>query len=167
MQNTPRQEPGQATAAGRPEETLCRLKPSMWRNQPFTFVLYILLLISPAIAAAVGWAYELNVKMLAALALVPAAFAGMMLTVWKLRCASTELTVTTKRCILRHGIMSRFTTEVRHCDIRNIQVAQSLFQRICGVGSMCISSEAEDEHDISVSGIAHPEKVAEMIRKCQ
>lgn len=150
-----------------PEETISVLKPSMWRNQPFTFALYILLLVSPVILVMAAWRYELNVKTFAIISILPFAFAAVMLLGWKLRCKATELTITTRRSILRHGMLSRYTTEIRHCDIRNIQVAQTFWQRICGVGSICISSEMEDDHDLEVTGLPHPDRIAAAIRKMQ
>jgi uncharacterized membrane protein YdbT with pleckstrin-like domain len=162
-----KEQPEQPAPARSQEETVYKLKPSIWRSQPFTFLLYILLILSPAITAAVAYRYGLDARTLALVSVLPCAFGCLMLIVWKLRCKSTELTITTRRCILRHGILGRYTTEIRHSDIRNIQVAQSFWQRICGVGHICISSEMEDEHDLEVSGIPHPDRVAETIRKLQ
>jgi uncharacterized membrane protein YdbT with pleckstrin-like domain len=161
------QQPAEPAPQKGPEETVLVLKPSMWRNQPFTFILYVILLLSPAITAAIAWHYQLNVKVLALVACLPAAFALLMLLSWKIRCRATELTITTRRCILRHGMLSRYTTEIRHCDIRNIQVAQTFWQRICGVGEICISSEMEDVHDLNVTGLPHPDHIAATIRKMQ
>jgi uncharacterized membrane protein YdbT with pleckstrin-like domain len=159
--------PAQAGPAKGPEEVICKLRPSMWRNQPFTFLLYVVLVLSPAITAIVANIYGLNAKTLAMIAAIPCAFACLMLLGWKMRCRSTELTITTRRSILRNGIFSRYTTEVRHCDVRNIQVSQSFWQRLCGVGRICISSEMEDDHDILVDGLPHPDHIAETMRKLQ
>jgi hypothetical protein len=157
----PPQAPADSNPAPRgPEETICKLKPSMWRNRPFFFALCILTICSVAAAAPYG-----RVPLYISLAL--AATSALILLVWSSRCASTELTITTRRCILRHGILSRFTTEMRHSDIRNIQVSQNLFQRIFGVGYICISSELQDDHDLQVSGLPHPDHIAETIRKMQ
>lgn len=159
--------PAQAGPAKGPEEDVCKLRPSMWRNQPFVFLLYVILVLSPAITAIAATIYGLNAKIFAMLAAIPCAFACIMLLSWRMRCRSTELTITTRRTILRHGVLSRYTTEIRHCDVRNIQVAQSFWQRLCGVGRICISSEMEDDHDILVDGLPHPDQIAETMRKLQ
>jgi len=168
MANTDTENPTPESSPARsPEETISILKPSMWRNQPFTFLLYVLLVASPAIVAIIAWLYKANVQMLTLISLIPCAFGLVMLLAWKLKCRTTELTITTRRCILRHGMLSRYTTEIRHSDIRNIQVAQTFWQRICGVGAICISSALEDDHDLEVSGLLHPDRIAETIRKQQ
>ncbi len=168
MANRPTREPPAETNAQRqPEETLLQLKPSMWRNRPFLFLLCVLLLCSPATALAVATRFGFDAHIPVMASLIPAVVGILVFMVWRLRCSSTELTVTTRRCILRRGVLSRFTTEVRHCDIRNIQIYQTFAQRIFGVGFICISSEAEDEHDIRVHGIPRPQFIAETIRKAQ
>jgi uncharacterized membrane protein YdbT with pleckstrin-like domain len=162
------QEPSpDAQPARQPEETICKLKSAMGRNRPFAFLLCMLLLCSPLITLIVAAAYHFSATPLLLLSLVPFAIGAVFTLVWRLRCSSTELTVTTRRTILRHGILSRYTTEVRHCDVRNVQVFQTFWQRLFGVGHICISSEADDEHDIQVSGMPHPDHIAETIRKMQ
>jgi uncharacterized membrane protein YdbT with pleckstrin-like domain len=123
------------------ETTLYHAHTSMFRNHPFLFVL--------------------------AVVLAPAAIGLIILAVWSLRCHSTTLTVTSRRTILRTGILSKYTNEIRHEDVSNIRVRQTFFQRIFHVGSVGISSAAQDEIEIEVVGIPHPDKVAELINAAQ
>jgi uncharacterized membrane protein YdbT with pleckstrin-like domain len=58
---------------------------------------------------------------------------------------------------VREGLISKRTNEIRHSDVRNIQVTQGFFDRIFGVGTIAISSAAQSEVEISFSGLAHPE----------
>jgi uncharacterized membrane protein YdbT with pleckstrin-like domain len=123
------------------EKTLWEGHPCMARCSPFQFVLVIVLCL-----VLIG---------------LP------LLLIWWLRCVSTTLTVTTYRTILRKGILSKSTNEVRHCDVRNIQVKQSILQRIFGTGSIGISSAGQAEVEIYAEGIASPQQVASLIRQNQ
>ena len=120
------------------EETIFEVHPSMFRNNPAGFVLSILLI------AAFGLGL-------------------LILLIWWLQCIGTTLTVTTERTVLRKGILSKFTTEVYHSDVRNVQLRQSMFQRMLDVGYMGIASAGHSGLEIEVSGIPEPERVKEFI----
>ena len=62
-----------------------------------------------------------------------------------------------------YGLFAKFSKEIRHSDVRMLVVRQSFLQRLFGVGGIDVSSAASDESDIRISGIAHPEKVKEVI----
>ena len=82
---------------------------------------------------------------------------------WWLRCKGTQLTITSERTRLRKGILSKSITEVWHQDVRNVQLNQTFFQRLLGVGSLGISSAGQAGLEISVSGIPDPNRVKELI----
>ena len=84
---------------------------------------------------------------------------------WWLNTLETTLTVTTKRTVLRRGILAKSTTEVRHRDVRNIQISQSVFQRMAGVGTIGISSAAQSDIEIVAQGMPNPQKVKQIIDK--
>lgn len=120
------------------ESTLLQLNPSMWRMSPVSVVISSLL--------------------------VPVFGVGLLnLIPWWLRCRGTTLIVTNRRTTLRTGILSKSTTEVWHRDIRNVQVTQSLFQRMMNVGKIGISSAANSGMEIEIDGIANPEGVRKVI----
>ena len=83
--------------------------------------------------------------------------------VWWLKIKGTTLTVTSERTSCRRGILSKAISEVWHRDIRNVQLNQSLLQRILGVGTIGISSAGQNEVEINVSGIPDPEQVKRLI----
>ena len=85
------------------------------------------------------------------------------LLVWWLRCKAAKLTVTTERICMRKGVLSKYTNEVYHSDVRNIQVHQSLFQRMLNTGSIGISSAGQAGVEISFSGLPDPERVRQII----
>lgn len=121
------------------DKVLFRANPSMFRNHPVWFILLIILL-------PVG------------IVVFP---------IWYLLCRGTVLTITETRSILRTGLLSRDTNEIRHRDVRNIQVNQQAWQRICGVGSIGISSAAQADMEIFADGIRNPQAIAEAIRTRQ
>lgn len=121
-----------------PEEiTLYDEHPSMFRNRPVEFIFTCVLCL-----VGVGLVIFL---------------------VWWLRCKGTQLTITTERTRLRRGILSRSITEVWHQDVRNVQLDQTFFQRLLGVGSLGVSSSGQSGLEISVHGMPDPEHVKELI----
>ncbi|MGI9466800.1 MAG: PH domain-containing protein, partial [Rubripirellula sp.] len=87
------------------------------------------------------------------------------LVIWFFRCRSTELTVTDLRTRLHRGWLSRSITEVWHRDVRNVQIEQTFFQRILGVGSIGVSSAAQSSIEIEVSGMRDVDKIKGIIDK--
>ena len=85
------------------------------------------------------------------------------LLVWYLRCLGTTLTVTNLRTTLRHGLLSKSTSEVWHKDVRNVRMQQSFFQRIFDVGTLAISSSGQADFEIAVSGIPNPANAKSII----
>jgi uncharacterized membrane protein YdbT with pleckstrin-like domain len=112
----------------------------MFRNHPFLFILSVILI------AAFG------------LGLI-------ILLIWWLQTLGTKLTVTDERITLRKGILSKYTNEVFHTDIRNVQLDQSFFQRLFDVGTIAISTSGQEGIEISVQGIPHPQNVRDLIDK--
>jgi membrane protein YdbS with pleckstrin-like domain len=120
------------------ENILITAHPKMFRNRPIVFAF------CAALVAAFG------------LGLLPLAF-------WWLKCHSTTLTVSNKRTVLRRGLISKHTREVRHSDVRFLELDQSVLQRLLGVGSISISSAAQGEVEIVIDGIAKPQHIKETI----
>jgi len=132
-----------APAAGRSrnsgDRTVLSARPAMFRNNPVGFILLVIL-------------FPLGI---------------IMLPIWWLVCLCTCLTVTESRTILRSGILSKRTNEVRHQDVRNILVEQGIFQRLFGVGDIGISSAGQAGIEITVSGMPNPQAIAKAIRDRQ
>lgn len=124
------------------EKTLFKGNPTMFRNAPIWFVISCVLIIAYGIGALV-------------------------LIIWWLRCKCSSLEVTNRRVIMRTGILSKATNEVRHQDIRNIKVNQTLQQRIFGTGNLQISTAGQSDMEIKFNGLAKPQKIADLIRSHQ
>lgn len=82
---------------------------------------------------------------------------------WRLVKKNTRLRITTKRCIETAGVFGKSSSEILHKDIRNFTVKQSFWERVWGVGTIGISSAAEDETEIVMHDVARPWKVHEAI----
>lgn len=121
------------------EETLREVSPSLYGRNPF-------------IHLAVG---------LLSLVLIGLIMYGIE---W-LRCRATRLVVTSERTILKTGILSRQTNEVRHRDLRNVQVQQGVLDRMVGVGRVELSSAGQSNVEIDVAGIPDPQGIADLIRQ--
>jgi uncharacterized membrane protein YdbT with pleckstrin-like domain len=119
------------------EKILYERHPSMWRNNPFWF--------------------------LVAVVTIPVGIGLAVLFVWWLRCKATTLAVTRESTTLRTGIFSKHTSTVYHADVRNVQIDQSLLQRMFGVGAIGISSAAQSDMEIMAVGMPTPGAVKEII----
>lgn len=80
---------------------------------------------------------------------------------------SRRLTITNERTLLEVGLISRESSEVRHEDVRNIQVDQTAYERILNFGDLAISSSGQDTFEISMPKIPSPADVAALIRRYQ
>ena len=120
------------------EKTLLEINPAMFRNHPLGFILSVIFV------AAVG--------------------AGLViLGIWWLNTKAATLTVTNKRTIQRTGLISKKTTEVLHRDVRNIEIEQSISQRMFGVGSIGIASAGQSGIEIQFAGVRDPDGVKALI----
>jgi len=124
--------------SGTGERILYDSHPSMFKNHPITFVLSI--------------------------ALIPVLGIGLVILLfWWLECVGTTLTVTNVRITLRKGILSKYTNEVYHTDVRNVQIGQTFFQRIFGVGAIGIFTAGSGGVEIAIGGMPNPGEVKNIV----
>ena len=177
VDHTPNPDAPRIDYAEREENILRELHPSMFRKHPIRYIFYagivlvgllgiINTMANGDLVAAGGWLTFTSWIQWAISGAIT--LAGLILFLkWWLEIRYTTLIVTSKRTILRKGIVSRETSEVQHDDVRNIQVDQNMYERIVGVGDLAISSSGQDDLEIVVLGIAHPEDVADVVRDLQ
>jgi len=122
-----------------PERVLYEAHPSMFRNSPVGFILCLLLCF-----ALIGF---------------------ILILAWWLDCKGTQLTITNKKTILRKGILSKYTNEVFHSDVRNVQISQSFLQRMLNAGTVGISSAGQSGLEINVTGLPDPTKARDLINQ--
>lgn len=146
-----------------PEVRVMMVRPSIWRGWP---ALSFGLLLAPAAASIVTMVLVTNGRITAGtIALgIGAVLAWLPLLVWWLiATVGVSLEITNKRTIEHRGLLSRSTSEVLHDHVRNIQIDQTLLDRILGVGNIGISSSGQDGIEIAVKQVPLPGRVKEVI----
>ncbi|MGM0570252.1 MAG: PH domain-containing protein [Pseudomonadota bacterium] len=112
----------------------------MFRNNPLGFILSILL--------------------------IPLAVGILILLWWYLQCKSTKLEFTGNDLVLEKGLLSKERMELDVRRIRSVNVYQSFFNRIFGVGRISIFT-AGDEPEIEVAGLPSPHDLRTLIKERQ
>lgn len=155
-----------ATAAGLPpdagpEETVRTVRPSLFRARPLTFAVVAAVLVGGVVALAAGlasaqiWLWPLGA--------LGALLALAVIVYWWILTLSAALVVTNKRTIQRRGLLARSTSEVMHDNIRNIQIDQTFWQRLWGVGSIGISSSGQDGIEVQMGDLKNPDEIRRII----
>jgi hypothetical protein len=144
-----------------PERTLLRLRPAMFRARPALFTLLMLIFLGGVVG---GIYFQSQSQQARAIACGIAAIAGLvLLAVWRVAKLGTAMEVTTRRTIVYRGLLSKSSSEVMHTEISNFQIKQSFLNRIFHVGSIGISSSAQEGIEILVTDIPGPYRVRELI----
>lgn len=149
------------------EKILMRVHPAMFRKHPLWFLFYVMMIVGGFLAA-LWWGSTSGSEPMGTLGFAALGILGVVLLgLWWIQVRFATLTVTTKRTIYRTGIISRNTSEVRHDDVRNLQMNQSVFERIFGVGDIAISSAGQSGLEIVAEAIPNPDGILESIRSHQ
>lgn len=77
--------------------------------------------------------------------------------------SSTVLRISSNRVTLERGLFAKCYQDFLPRDIRSIDVDQSFFDRLAGIGSITISTAAAVEGAETVCGIPNPQHVRELI----
>jgi len=150
-----------------PEKRVLRASPSIFRGSPFRCVGLAIL----PVAAPLGLYFLLGQLGTAgqstytwwAFAIVAALSWGWLGVWWVFTVLGRSFEITNKRTIERRGIVRRDTSEVLHDHVRNIQISQSVINRILNVGSIGISSSGQDGIEILMKDLPKPGKLKEVI----
>ncbi|MBI4425270.1 MAG: PH domain-containing protein [Elusimicrobia bacterium] len=84
-----------------------------------------------------------------------------------LRSRTRRYILTSQRIIAVAGLLSRRRSEVELGDIRHLSLAQSLGQRLLGVGDILIESSGGPEVEVRVAAVARPAELLERIRQAR
>jgi membrane protein YdbS with pleckstrin-like domain len=162
--------PPPASQAGRRKDVAKSVRkklvvsPSMWRNRPLLFGVFLLGLLMGLMYHAVEQSTsDVNATDPQNIGKIVMAVFGGLLVLWWLRCKTTKLTITDDRVVLRHGLLAKHTNEVRAADVRNVQVSQGMLQRLFGVGTLAVSTAGTGGVEILVGGIPAPQRIKERI----
>jgi hypothetical protein len=141
------------------ERVILTARETMGRNDPLKLVFLLALSAAPPAILKVVPAVRDNYVLIGGCSAVAML---LLLSLW-LDCLGHRLVVTDRRTIFRKGLLSRFTNEVLHSHVRNIQISQSVFQRLTHVGSIGISSSGQAGIEIFIRGIPNPYDVKSII----
>jgi uncharacterized membrane protein YdbT with pleckstrin-like domain len=148
-----------------PEKVLYVGHPSMFRSRPFTYSFVFLLMVAGLGAAGQAYFREAFFPYMFHTGATVGGLAFINLFYWWLRGKATRLTLTEQKTTLHKGILSRNITEVYHTDVRNVQLSQTLQQRIFSVGTIGIASAGQAKMEIYVEGMPNPDEVKLIIDK--
>jgi len=144
-----------------PEQRVLMVRQSVIRSKPIVAGLFAL---APLAVTVLLWRFlppeNRPTTVLVALPLV----GWTALAVWVMFSRLTySLEVTNKRTVLRHGLLSRSSSEVLHDHVRNIEIDQTFMQRIMRVGKIGVSSSGQDGIEVQMDRIPNPRKIREII----
>lgn len=145
-----------------PEAFVRQVRSSMFRARPWTTLLMFVLIVGGGVGGAI-LAFMPPLLPFAIGCGVAFVVGLVWIGVWKILALEVRLEITTKRTIERRGLFSKRTTEVMHADIRNFQLSQSFWQRMLNVGTIGISSAANEDVEIVMKDVPKPEEVRKMI----
>lgn len=147
----------QADAASE-EELLFSGHPS-WLSYPRSLFSFVALSGVAILCQRLHWGLEWCVTA-AALALLSLAFVA-------LSRMTTEYFITTRRVEVESGLIGRSTKEIRIADIRAIDVTQTGFNALLGVGNLDFFSSAGDEADVCFRNVYRPHRLKKTVRTLQ
>lgn len=102
------------------------------------------------------------------LLLVPAAGIGLaFLLGWGVYTMSHELVITDTRARKRTGFLSKKLDEVRHADVRNVQIKQGVLQSMTGCGTVRLATAGHAGIEISIHSVEDPEGIRDLIYNLQ
>ncbi len=138
----PAREVSQPTQEAHEHEVLI-VRQAMFRAHPLLFSVMVLLVMGGlgfAVAALIKTAWWRGYVWVG----LAGACAGLVwwLIWWGAPHRWVKLIITNKRTIRQEGIIKRRTSEVLHRHIMNVQIRQTVLQRLLGVGSIAIDSAA-------------------------
>jgi uncharacterized membrane protein YdbT with pleckstrin-like domain len=80
-----------------------------------------------------------------------------------LRRLATRYTITDRRIVINRGLLSRHEQRAHIDRVQNVQLTQSMFDRMFGVGTLDFDTAGTDDSDFRFIGIAHPEELRDRI----
>ncbi len=138
------------------EETFEKRMRPAWRS----FMTWWLLCVAVAVLAVFLSVRYAAPWWLVAVALIP-------VVVIMLKRCSTEFIVKHDEVTMEKGLFAKNSVEVGMPQIRTIEVRQTIFQRMLGVGDIMIASSGTDTYEIIVPGIENPKELRDIIQGFQ
>lgn len=143
-----------------PEADVLVLHPAIYRARPLGSISLAIIAVGGGVAAGV---FAATLPPAAIVCGLLAVLAVGTLGYWKLAALTESFRITTRRVVDRTGFFSKHTSEVLIKDIRNVVVRQTFWQRVWKVGTLSISSAADDGVEVSMNNVPNPDRVKRVI----
>ena len=111
-----------------------------------------------AIVTAIGSGFSWTAVILVFVALTALVIVAGFL--WRL---TTTYTITNQRLTIRRGILSRHLQQTRVERVQNVNVDQSIVDRVMRVGQVDFDTAGTDDSDFTFRGVASPDKVVRAV----
>jgi uncharacterized membrane protein YdbT with pleckstrin-like domain len=134
----------------------------MFRARPFRFSVAFITAVGGIIGAVYFLVSTPNTTYAAICAAVSLLAVGS-LAAWKVHNLGSSVEVTTKRTLAYRGFFGKYSNEVRHEDVRNIQISQTFLNRLLNVGNIDISSSGLEGIEITAKDIPGPYRLRDTI----
>jgi uncharacterized membrane protein YdbT with pleckstrin-like domain len=96
-------------------------------------------------------------------ALLAIAGVGITVLVGFVKRVATSYTITNRRLHIKRGIVSRTIQETRLERVQNVNVTQSMIQRLFQIGNVDFDTAAGDDYNFVFGGVADPSEVVEKV----
>lgn len=80
---------------------------------------------------------------------------------------ATTYSITNQRLHIKRGIVARKIQQTRIERVQNVNISQSVIQRILQVGKVDFDTAGTDDADFSFNGVAQPEHVMKAVEQAQ
>ena len=115
-----------------------------------------------ALVTLIGGGVKLGVVLL-----VFAAFVAVGIVAGLIKRIATTYSITNKRLHIKRGIVSRKIQQTRIERVQNVNISQSVIQRVLQVGKVDFDTAGTDDSDFTFDGVAQPEKVMKAVEQAQ
>jgi uncharacterized membrane protein YdbT with pleckstrin-like domain len=128
-----------------------------WRGTLSFYVKGVLLAVVPALVALLA-----GVSTAGAVGIFVAAVALVILVglLWRM---TTTYTITNQRLTIRRGVLARHLQQTRVERVQNVNVDQSLVDRLMRVGQVDFDTAGTDDSDFTFRGVASPDAVVRAV----
>ncbi len=146
--------------------------PSMLRTEPFRWLIYLVLtVIGAGVLVFMKFRFpdffdSAPLKWLPfILVLGPGAAGAALFARWWFDVYGKRLLLTSDEAIFIKGVFNTSMTEIRLSDIRAVEVDQTFWDKLMGIGAIRIASAGSDGWEIEIKGLPNPAKVRRIINE--
>ena len=115
-----------------------------------------------ALVTLVAGDLSLGIAVLVALAVL-----GLAVLAGFVRRVATTYSITNQRLHIRRGIVARRVQQTRIERVQNVDVSQSVLERVLQVGKVDFDTAGTDDSDFTFAGVSQPEDVMEAVEQAQ